>query len=138
MPQMGSIIGWWVPLHEVLKILRTHQSSPEIPFSSLELVFVDLAARVALANNLKGRIRRSFSTFAEEPPNRHDQANDENYPEKKHHCHHRESPTPPPHRVHIPVPFVEALLRDQRTGSVKRICDRMPKFAVHGRLLRID
>src|SRR4029078_696601 len=101
-------------------------------------VFVELSGRVPRANNLKGRIRCSFATFAEEPPNRHDQANDENYPEKKHHRHHPDPPTPPPHRVHIPVPFVEALLRDQRTDLLKRVRERTPEFDLHGPLLRIS
>src|SRR5690348_2635550 len=49
-------------------------SSAEIFPSDLKLVFIDLSARIPLAQDFQRRVRRSFPAFAKKPTNTHDEA----------------------------------------------------------------
>src|SRR6266498_1140985 len=90
-------------------------SSAKIFLLGLEFIFVDLAAGISLTQDLYRRILLLLFAFANEPTNSHDETDDKQDPEKKHHRHH--SPTPPPHRMHFPVPLVHTLLCLQRTRA---------------------
>src|SRR5438552_2589477 len=88
----------------------------EVTLARLELLLVDLATRVALAQDLQCLVVSGRTSLAHEPPQAEDQSGDEESPEHEHHQHHHEAACSPHehHRVHAPVPLPGSLLREGR------------------------
>src|SRR3990172_9960688 len=103
---------------------RSPPSLTQVPLPRLELLLGDLAARVALAEDVHGRVPLRLSPLAHQPADAQHDPHDDDAPEEQHHRHHRDAPRAPdaPHRVHARPPPVTPLLC---------LSDDLPDLAQH-------
>src|SRR5262245_50200744 len=112
------------------------RASPEIPLLRLELVLVDLAARVALAQDVQGRIRPRLAALHGKPAETEHDSDDDQDPEDEHEQHHAEPPGSPhaPHRM--PSPFPRPLLGPARGRQAEHGHQGEPRrYPSHGSVL---